>query len=72
MPQFLAEPEDHGTIAQSASGNRQNVLFFPGKTTFIKTSTNACALPQVFKFHFSMHIYNSQLTTKIQNKSEIS
>jgi hypothetical protein len=41
MPQFLAEPEDHGTIAQSASGNRQNVLFFGVKRTFIKKTCAA-------------------------------
>jgi hypothetical protein len=36
------------------------------------TSTNARALLRVLKFYFSMHIYNSQLTMKIQNKSMIS
>jgi hypothetical protein len=37
-------------------------------SSFIITSTNARALPWVLKFHFSMHIYNSQLTMKIQRR----
>jgi hypothetical protein len=43
-------------------------LFF----IFTSTSTNARALPRILKFHFSIHIYNSQFTLKIQNKSGIS
>ena len=52
--------------------------FAPGKTvrallrdkfTLSTTSTNAC---RGLKFHFSMHIYNSQPTMKNQNKSVIS
>jgi hypothetical protein len=49
-----------------ARRERKSNEFFP------RTSSNVRALPRVLKFYFSIHVYNSQLTMKIENKLGIS